>query len=470
MSSKEVVLLSARQFLNFVNKSPSPYHAVDEVKKRLVAAGFKELRESDHWQVQPKQKYFVTKNQSTIIAFAVGGQFKAGNGFSIVGAHTDSPCLKVKPVSKVNKSGYHMLGVECYGGGIWHTWFDRDLTVGGRILVKVGNKIEHRLVHIDRPILRVPNIAIHLQRDLNEKFSPNKETNVCPVLATAVQSQLVENDSSSSDSEATENTQQAQKDKHHPLLVQLLCDQLKVDPDQLMDFDLHLADTQPAVIGGVLEEFIFSPRLDNLLNAYCAMVGLIDSCSNTTLDKDSNVRMVSLFDNEEVGSESAQGAGSSFQEYVLRRLSSGGSQTAFEEAIPKSYMISADQAHAVHPNYSDKHEGNHQPAFHKGIVVKINGNQRYASTGITNTVLREVARMADVPLQDFVVRNDSPCGSTIGPIMSAKLGMPTVDIGAPQLSMHSIREMCCTSSVWQAQTLYKAFFEHYPEVYSSLNF
>ncbi|XP_060555494.1 aspartyl aminopeptidase-like, partial [Ruditapes philippinarum] len=260
------------------------------------------------------------------------------------------------------------------------------------------------------------------------------------------------------------------KDKHHSLLVQLLCEELKVEADQLMDFDLHLADTQPAVIGGVLEEFIFSPRLDNLLNAYTAMVGLISSCSTSSLDNDTNIRMISLFDNEEVGSSSAQGAGSSFQEYVLRRLSSGGNQTAFEEAIPKSYMISADQAHAIHPNYSDKHESNHQPGFHKGIVVKINGNQRYASTGITNTILREVGRMADIPLQDFVVRNDSPCGSTIGPIMSAKLGMPTVDIGAPQLSMHSIREMCCTSSVWQAQTLYQTFFERYPDVYNSLNF
>lgn len=479
MNSKEAILLSAKQFLNFVNKAPSPYHAVDEVKKRLVAAGFSELREADHWNVQPKQKYFVTKNQSTIIAFAVGGQFKPGNGFSIVGAHTDSPCLKVKPVSKVNKCGYHLVGVECYGGGIWHTWFDRDLTIGGRVLVKVDNKIEHRLVYVDRPILRVPNIAIHLMRDHNEKFSPNKETNVCPVLATAVQSKLAgglanavqpkPTGSESEPCESSETTPLSQKDKHQPLLVQLLCDELKVKPDQLIDFDLHLADTQPATIGGILEEFIFSPRLDNLLNAYTATVGLIESC-NETLDTEKNIRMISLFDNEEVGSESAQGAGSSFQEFVLRRLSCGGGQAAFEESIPKSYMISADQAHAVHPNYSDKHEGNHQPGLHKGIVVKFNSNQRYASTGITNAILREVAKRADVPLQDFVVRNDSPCGSTIGPIMSARLGMATVDVGAPQLSMHSIREMCCTSSVLQAQTLYKTFFESYPAVYNSLSF
>ncbi|KAH3699448.1 aspartyl aminopeptidase-like isoform X2 [Dreissena polymorpha] len=470
MASKEVVLSAAKQFLNFVNKTPSPYHAVEEVKTRLLAAGFRELREADSWDLKPKDKCFVTKNQSTIIAFAVGGQFKPGNGFSIIGAHTDSPCLKVKPVSKVNRCGFHLVGVECYGGGIWHTWFDRDLGVGGRVLVKNGGRIEHRLVNIERPILRVPNIAIHLMRDMNEKFSPNKESNLIPVLATTVQSQLNGGGGSCDASKTEESKSANQSDKHQALLVQLLCGELQVKPEQLLDFDLHLADTQPAVIGGVLDEFIFSPRLDNLLNAYTSTVGLINSCTGPSLDADPNVRMISLFDNEEVGSESAQGAASSFQEYVLRRISTGGSQTAFEEAIAKSYMISADQAHALHPNYSDKHESNHQPGLHKGIVVKINSNQRYTSTAITMAILREIAGKAEVPLQDFMVKNDSPCGSTIGPIMSAKLGMATVDIGAPMLSMHSIREMCCTSSVLQAETLFKNFFEHYPEVFKSLNF
>ncbi|KAL4228731.1 hypothetical protein ACF0H5_011774 [Mactra antiquata] len=467
MSTKEVVLAVARRFLSFVDESPSPYHAVDQIKKKLVAAGFQELREANTWNVKPNAKYFVTKNQSTIIAFAVGGQFKPGNGFSIVGAHTDSPCLKVKPMSIVNKSGYNMVGVECYGGGIWHTWFDRDLKLAGRVLVRNGDKIEHRLVHVRKPILKVPNICIHLQRDHNEKHSVNKESHVCPILATSVQSALNGNNSST---DKDENKSGQTSSKLQPLLVQLLCDELQVSPDQLLDFDLHLADTQPSAIGGILDEFVFAPRLDNLLNAYTSAVGLIDSCADSSLEKEPNIRMISLFDNEEVGSQSAQGAGSSFQEFVLRRLSAGGSQTAFEEAIPKSYLLSADQAHAIHPNYSEKHESNHQPALHKGIVVKINSNQRYASTGITNTILREVSRLGDVPLQDFVVRNDTPCGSTIGPIMSAKLGMPTVDIGAPQLSMHSIREMCCTTSVWQAESLYKSFFINYPQVYNSMNF
>ncbi|XP_046358777.2 aspartyl aminopeptidase-like isoform X2 [Haliotis rufescens] len=465
--TKETILATAKKFISFINKCPSPFHAVDEVRKRLVAAGFKELRDAEHWSIKPNNKYFVTKNQSTIIAFAVGGQYKPGNPFSIVGAHTDSPCFKVKPISGRVKSGYCMVGVEPYGGGIWHTWFDRDLTVAGRVLVKEGDKINHHLVHVQRPILRIPNLAIHLQREMNDSFGPNKENHLCPVIASAVQSEL---QGLPKQSEA-DVTQKTQAEKHAPALVKLICEELNIKPDQMLDFELCLADTQPAAIGGALEEFIFSARLDNLFNAYAACEALVESCSNESLAADPSIRMISLFDNEEVGSQSAQGAQSTFQELVLRRISSSpDNQTAFEEAIARSYMISADQAHAVHPNYSEKHESNHQPSFHKGIVLKFNGNQRYATTAITATILREVAKRVGAPLQDIVVRNDSPCGSTIGPIMSAKLGMQTIDVGAPQLSMHSIREMGCTSSVHQAIVLFQGFFEHYPAVAASLNF
>ncbi|KAL3835783.1 hypothetical protein ACJMK2_021259 [Sinanodonta woodiana] len=479
MASKETVLSAAKQFVTFINKTPSPFHAVNEVRQRLVSNGFCELKEADHWTIKPLQKYFVTRNQSTIIAFAVGGKYQPGNGFSIVGAHTDSPCLKVKPISKITKAGYLMVGVECYGGGIWHTWFDRDLTVGGRVFVKTDIGIESRLVHVQRPILRIPNIAIHLMRDHNESFGPNKESHLCPVLATAVQVSLQGGAKADPPKPSETSTQtksplapnyETLADKHNSPLVTIICDQLDIKPEQIIDFELYVADTQPSVIGGALEEFIFSPRLDNLLNAYAACEGLIQACGDESLQHDPNIRMISLFDNEEVGSQSAQGAQSALQEMVLHRLSSGGSQTAFQEAIPKSFMISADQAHAVHPNYSDKHESNHQVALHKGIVVKINSNQRYASTGITVTILREIANLSKVPLQEFVVKNDSPCGSTIGPILSAGLGIPTVDVGAPQLSMHSIREMACITSVYQATELYKGFFLNYPEVYASLQF
>ncbi|PVD35715.1 hypothetical protein C0Q70_02678 [Pomacea canaliculata] len=431
------MLLAANDFVSFINRSPSPFHAVDEIKRKLLAHGFVELLDRDSWSVKPLQKYFVTKNQSTIIAFAVGGKYQPGNGFSIVGAHTDSPCLKVKPVSGKVRNGFCQVGVECYGGGIWSTWFDRDLTVAGRVIVKEGDNLAHRLVNIERPILRIPHLAIHLQREINESFGPNKENHL---LNTLLKMQL----------------SGMQASKHSPLLIKLLCETLEVLPNQLRDFELCLADTQPATIGGALEEFIFSPRLDNLLNAYCACQGLLDSLSDGSLETDPNVRMISLFDNEEVGSTSAQGADSTFQELVLRRIGVGsGCPTAFEESISKSFMISADQAHALHPNYSEKHESNHQPSFHGGIVIKFNANQRYATTAITSAIVREVAERVGVPLQDFVVRNDSTCGSTIGPIMSAKLGMATVDVGAPQLAMHSIREMGDTTSVVHATNLFR---------------
>jgi len=456
--ASEKIVNSAKALVEFINKGPSPYHVVATCKKHLVDAGFTEIHEKETWDLKKGGKYFCTRNQSALVAFAVGKKYEGGNGFSIIGAHTDSPCLKLKPISKKTNCGFLQVGVQCYGGGIWCTWFDRDLTVAGRAIVKGKEGYEHHLVHINKPILRVPHLCIHLQRGMNDKLEINKETHILPILATeAFDKELNKIDEKEVKGEAA---------KHHSGFIALLCKELNCKAEDLLDFELALADMQPATIGGMYDEFIFAPRLDNLFNTYCAMQGLIDSLEDD-LTNEKNVRFISLFDNEEVGSESQQGACSLMSESIIRRICEN-FKGSFEQSIANSYLLSADQAHAVHPNYPDKHESNHKPAFHGGPVLKFNSNQRYATTAVTASIMRIIAEKCGVPLQDVVVKNDSACGSTIGPILSARLGIQTADIGGPQLSMHSIRETCCTSSVGQSLTLFRTFFQELPNVLGAL--
>ncbi|CAO3676265.1 unnamed protein product [Umbelopsis vinacea] len=459
----------ATEFIDFVNASPSPFHATHEAVKLLQKAGFKELKERDNWNegtIKNGGKYYFTRNGSSVVAFAVGDKYKSGNGFSIIGAHTDSPCLKVKPVSKKEKAGYLEVGVQTYGGGIWHTWFDRDLSVAGRVLIAhEDGTFKHTLVKIDRPILRVPTLAIHLDRSVGEGFKFNTEVQLTPILATVTKSVLNGTDKPTDEQAESERN-------HHPLLIKLLAGELSVKPAQIRDFELALYDTQPSAIGGAFNEFVFSPRLDNLEMSYCSIKALVNTADQ--LAEEPNIRLVALFDNEEVGSNTAHGADSNLLPSTLTRLAAArvGSEkvspTAFEESLHKSYLISADMAHAVHPNYIDKHEENHRPEMHKGTVIKINANQRYATTAVTTVVLKELAKTHNIPIQEFVVRNDSPCGSTIGPMLSAKLGLRTVDVGNPQLSMHSIREVGGTEDIPNAIKLFDAFFLKFAELDSKL--
>ncbi|KAH8200265.1 hypothetical protein TruAng_005601 [Truncatella angustata] len=483
---------SALDFLDFVNASPTPYHAVQSSITRLEKAGFSKIKERDNWSstLQPGGKYYMTRNGSTIVAFAIGSKWKPGNPIAMVGAHTDSPCLRIKPVSKKSGVGFLQVGVETYGGGIWHSWFDRDLSIAGRVLVKDGKgNFLQKLVKVDRPIIRIPTLAIHLDR--SSGFDPNKETELFPIAGMVAaelnrtgvkeveEDQLSKNDTFQPLKEMT--------DRHHPYIMEIIAEHAGVAVADVVDFELVLYDVQKSVLGGLNQEFIYSARLDNLNMTYCSVMGLIESVSSSSLDNESSIRLIACFDHEEVGSTSAQGANSDLLPAVVRRLSvvagdrHGDSAsnkswehissdpevdltTAYEQTASGSFLVSADMAHSVHPNYVVKYESNHQPEMNKGTVIKVNANQRYATNSPGIVLLQEAAKRAGVPLQLFVVRNDSSCGSTIGPMLSAKMGVRTLDLGNPQLSMHSIRETGGTYDVEHAIKLFDSFLSHYSEL------
>ncbi|KAJ5594100.1 Aspartyl aminopeptidase [Penicillium hispanicum] len=469
---------SAQGFLDFVNASPTPFHAVQSAKDLLAQAGFEEIKERDSWAsiCKPGGKYFLTRNTTTLVAFAIGKQWKPGNSISMIGAHTDSPVLRVKPVSKKQGEGFIQVGVETYGGGIWHTWFDRDLGVAGRVMTRASDgSIVQKLVKVDRPILRIPTLAIHLDRQ--ESFSFNKESQLFPIAGlVAAELNKPSEPKPSGGKEDEFAPLKAVTERHHSSFVQLVAAEAKVKPEDILDFELILFDTQKSCLGGMNEEFIFSPRLDNLNSSYCATISLIESCAEqSALDNESAIRLIALFDHEEIGSRTAQGADSNVLPAIIRRLSvlpsSSAStedvSTAYEQTLSTSFLISADMAHSINPNYAAKYEADHKPEMNKGCVIKINANARYATNSPGIVLLQEVARKAAeergaaVPLQLFVVRNDSSCGSTIGPMLSAALGARTLDLGNPQLSMHSIRETGGTHDVAYAIRLFTGFFQHY---------
>lgn len=430
----------------------------------MLASGFKYISESEDWsgKLQAGGKYFTTRNQTSIVAFAIGKAYDPSkNGFNITAAHTDSPCLKVKPVSKISGAGFLQVGVECYGGGLWNTWFDRDLGLSGRVLVSEGGKVVSKIVDINKPVLRIPNLAIHLNRSVNDEgFKFNKEEQLVPIIATAVKDNLEAVDSASGK-------------EHHAILLSLLAEEIGCKPENIENFDLSLCDTQPAVIGGAKSEFVFGGRLDNLMMSFVCLHALRAATSDELLQKESQVQIAICFDNEEIGSDTAHGAGSTLMQEIMERV---GSSIAEQEkkkfslplAIRKSFLFSCDMAHALHPNYKSKHEANHAPLMHFGPVIKENCNARYATTIETKYITKALAKIADVPTQAFVVRNDSLCGSTIGPILAAKLGMRCVDIGIAQFAMHSIRESAGVADLVHSTKLLQSFHANFTAVDSSI--
>jgi len=449
---------SAVNLINFINGNPTPFHVVENCAARLKSAGFVQLNERESWKetVKAGGKYFYHRNLSTIVAFTVGGRYKAGNEFKVVGAHTDSPVLKVKPVSVRSANGYLQVGVECYGGGLWHTWFDRDLTLAGAVIVKRGHQFSRELVNLGRPLLRVPNLCIHLQTpEERQAFRINTEIHLQPILSLLVSSL---------------NKEETSDLRHSSVLLGLLADELKVNPEDIQDFDLILADTQPGAIWGAKNEFLSVARLDNQSHCFTGLTALM--AHSEMISEDTGVSMLVCFDHEEIGSDSAQGAGSPMMSEAISRVLSCFQEgdEILKRTIRNSMLISADVAHAIHPNYSDKHEKAHRPKLNKGTVIKTNGKQRYATNAETGFLLRELARRADTPVQEFVVRNDSSCGSTIGPIIASRVGIRTVDIGISSLSMHSIRETMGCEDVETNTKLLTTFYDEFGNLDKSCSF
>ncbi|MGV8843408.1 MAG: M18 family aminopeptidase [Pseudomonas sp.] len=414
--------------IDFLKASPTPFHATASLVLRLEAAGYQALDERDAWHTEPGGRYYVTRNDSSLIAIQLGSRSPLESGLRLVGAHTDSPCLRVKPQPELQRQGFLQLGVEVYGGALLAPWFDRDLSLAGRVTFREGGKVESQLIDFQRPIAVIPNLAIHLNRDANQGWPINAQTELPPLLA------------------------QVPGDERYDFRA-LLADQLTyehdLNADAVLDYELSFYDTQSAALIGLGGDFIAGARLDNLLSCYAGLQALLGTST------EENCVLVCT-DHEEVGSSSACGAAGPLLEQVLQRLLPAGD--GFVRTLQKSLLVSVDNAHGIHPNYPDKHDANHGPKLNAGPVIKVNSNQRYATSSETAGFFRHLCLAEEVPVQSFVVRSDMGCGSTIGPITASQLGVRTVDIGVPTFAMHSIRELAGSHDLAHLVKVLTAFY------------
>jgi len=403
----------ARDLLAFVDAAPSPFHAVAEAARRLRSRGFVPVLETESWPTLPG-RYFLVRGGSLVAWSGDAGAAAGGMGFRVIGAHTDSPNLRVKPQPDTGRAGWRQLGVEIYGGALLNSWLDRDLGLSGRVTVVDQGRLDTRLLCDDRALLRVPQLAIHLDREINQTgLKLNPQLHLTPTWGTGP--------------------------VRHGEFVDYLAGQLKVDPAAVVAWDVMAHDVTPGTLAGRDDDLISSARLDNQLSCWAAVEAL------ATVEPDGGpVPVIVLFDHEEIGSTSASGADSDLLASTLERIvmAGGGDRDAFLRAVAASRCVSADGAHATHPNYVDRHEPDHLIALNRGPVIKHNANVRYATDAVTAAWFEAGCRDAGVPVQHFVSRDDVACGSTIGPITAGRLGIPTVDVGVAQLAMHSIRELC----------------------------
>lgn len=418
----------SKELLAFLRKSTSTFHAVQNLKEELIAAGYEELLEGKKWEVVPGGKYYVTRNNSSIIAVNVGTELD-DYSFNVASSHSDQPTFKLKEFAEIQVNGkYTKLNTEGYGGMLCTTWFDRPLSIAGRVLVKEGDNFVTKLVDIDRDLLLLPNMAIHMNRAVNDGYAYNKQVDMLPLFGGA-------------------DTQKGD-------LKKLIAAEVGVEVEDIYGSDLYLYCRQDGFVWGANEEFISSPRLDDLQCAYTSLKGFLAG-SNAK-----SINVYACFDNEEVGSGTKQGALSTFLYDVLHRVNSalGKTEEDYYRAVASSFMLSADNAHAVHPNHTAKTDVANCVYMNEGVVVKQNAAQKYTSDAVSIAVFRGLAEKAGIPVQFFANRSDEAGGSTLGNLSSQKVSMNTVDIGLPQLAMHSTVETCGIKDTYYMFKVMEEFF------------
>lgn len=408
--------------MDFIRRSPTAFHAVANLREMLEGQGFRPLNECESWKLVPGGRYCVTRNQSSIIAFRIPkGDF---NHFQLVASHSDSPCFKLKPSAGRDSNGYAILNVEKYGGMIMQTWFDRPLSIAGRAVVRTAEGIGTRLVCLDRDLALIPNLPIHFNRAVNDGVKLNPQVDMLPVIGEAGTDYMA-----------------------------LVAEALGVDGADILGCDLYLVIRDEPRRWGAKGEYIASPRLDDLECAYASIRALLDAKPSDHVD------MACVFDNEEVGSGTRQGADSTFLSEVTRRIVATLGGGDYETALARSMMLSADNAHGVHPNHPEKYDEDNRVALNGGVVVKFNAAQKYTSDGVSQAVFEEICRRADVPVQRFSNRSDIPGGSTLGNIANTHASMITVDIGLAQLSMHAANESAGVHDLAHMIRAMRAFHE-----------
>ena len=423
---KNTSLEFSKDLIKFIDKSPLNYFAVNNASKILRENGYEELFEKESWDIK-EGKYFVRRDDTALIAFEIGEDLK--NGFDIIGSHTDSPTFKVKSNPEISDSGYLKLNIEPYGGMIYSTWLDRVLSLAGKVIYKDGDEIKTSLVNIDKDLLTIPNAAIHMNREINKGYAYNPQDKLYPIVRSL-----------------SENLEEG------GYIRNLIADELSIKKEYILAFDLGLYDRQKGSI--ISDDLIQVGRIDNLGSVHASLMALVDS-------KAKRNKMIVLYDNEEIGSRTRTGAFSTFLPNVLERLAEifGLDRQGYQIMVENSMMISADQAHAIHPSYKEYSDPTNIVKMNRGLVVKIAANGAYASSLEVLSKLERVADSLGYNLQRFHNRNDKAGGSTIGPITTGNLGIKTIDVGNPLLAMHSIRELGGVSDHYQAYEIYKRFFE-----------